>query len=120
MRRPGSPYAFDRPLVTIDPIVAAPHRRRLAAVALGAAVDFVGQHPAAVASGDRGDAIEVVCLEPRAGRIVRIADDDQLRARRHQRVERVDVDPPSRRRAATSGHSFTVAPNARARPHVCM
>ena len=96
----------------------APHRRRLAAVELGAAIDLVGEDPAAVPCGDRRNAIEIGGLEPRAGRVVRIADDDQLRARRDQTLERVDIDAPSAaaivRPAASRGSSRrTRAPGPR-------
>ena len=98
--QPRQPVRLREPARDDRAIVAPPDRRRLAAVALGAAVDLVGQHPRAVPSRDGAQPIEIRRLEPRAGRVVRIADDDELRARRHQALERVEVDPPCRRRPA--------------------
>ena len=76
-------------------IRASPHRRCFASITFRPAVDLVGQDPCTVSVGDRRDAIEIGRVDARSRWIVRIAEDDQLRARRHQSRERAGVHPPA-------------------------
>ena len=108
-RRPGADGPADpqarqtvrlrQPAGDDHPPGPAPRRRRLHAVALDPAVDLVGQHPRAVPLRDGADRRHLGIGQARAGRVVRIADGDQLRAIRHQRAQLVEVGRPAGRGA---------------------
>ena len=93
--QPGQSIGFRQPARHDDAIRAPPHRCRLAPVELRSAINLVRKNPGARARRDCRDAVELRRVDARPGRIVWIADDDQLRARRHQSGQRVDVDAPA-------------------------
>jgi hypothetical protein len=76
-----------------------PHRRRLDAVELGAAVDLVRHDPRAHPIGRGGHRIEVGGGEAGAGRVVGSVDDDGARLRRDQIGQAIEVGPPEAARA---------------------
>ena len=97
------------------PLRPPPHRRRVDAVVLDAAVDLVGEHPGAVPFRDLADRRHLGFGQPRPGRVVRVADGDELRAAGHQRAQLVDVGRPAGGRRGPLG-AQRPGPHAGAEP----
>ena len=87
----------------------------LLAVVQDPAVDLVGHDPQVVLLGELGDPLEVGAGQDTARRVCRRVDDQQLRPRRYERGELLDVQPElvlhtdrdgHRRRADEAGQRF--------------
>src|SRR5260221_2312715 len=78
-----------------DLVVMTPERRGLWSDALRAAVDLIGEEPGAVSLRDRRDVDHLRRGEDLAGRVVRVADADDLRAVGDRGLQLVEVDAPA-------------------------
>ena len=95
---PAEPIRLREAVDGERPRMLRPERLRLDAVALRAAVHLVGEEPAARRLDDVEDRGPRLGAQDRAGRVVRVDDGEQLRARADLRTELVDVELPARAR----------------------